>query len=144
MFLLVSSFNKNYEKRLQVTQNKCIRFCLNLNNRVHIDKTQFKEINWLPIEKRVEQCIGALVFKSFRKKVPKYIEDIFIPKVIKYSLRETDMLTRPCCNTSNGQKAICYQAPKIWSDIPSQIKKKESLTAFKHEYKKHFFKDEVI
>ena len=54
------------------------------------------------------------------------------------------MLTRPCCDTSNGQKAISFQAPKIWTDIPSEVKEKESLTGFKHEFKKYYFKNEGI
>ena len=32
-------------------------------------------------------------------------------------------------------------APKIWADIPWKVKEKESTTAFKHEFKKHYFKD---
>ena len=135
---------KTLRKRLQVTQNKCIRFCLNLNNRVRIDKPKFKEINWLPIEKRVEQCISALVFKYFQKKVPRYIEDIFISKVTKYDFRKPNMLTRPFCNTSFGQKSISFQGPRIWADIPLQVKKNESLTGFKHEFKKYFFDIEGI
>ena len=132
---------KTLKKRLQVTQNKCVRFCLNLNNRDRIDEIKFKQINWLPIDKRVEQCIGTLVYKYFQKKVPSYIEDIFTPKVSKYNIRNPDMLTRPLCKTSNGQKAISYMAPKIWADIPWKVKEKESITAFKHEFKKHYFKD---
>ena len=135
---------KTLKKRLQVTQNKCIRFCLNLNNRVRIDKPKFKDINWLPIEKRVEQCISAIVFKYFLKNVPSYIEDILVPKVTKYDFRKPNILTLPFCTTSIGQKAISFQAPRIWADIPLQVKKKESLTCFKHEYKRNFFKDEVI
>ena len=95
----------------------------------------------MPIDKRVEQCIGTLVYKYFQKKVPSYIEDIFIPKVSKYNIRNPDMLTRPLCKTSNGQKAISFMAPKIWADIPRKVKEKESITAFKHEFKKHYFKD---
>ena len=83
---------KTLKKRLQVTQNKCVRFCLNLNNRHRIDEIKFKQINWLPIDKRVEQCIGTLVYKYFQKKVPSYIEDIFTPKVSKYNIRYPDML----------------------------------------------------
>ena len=54
------------------------------------------------------------------------------------------MLTLSICNTSYGQKAIYFQAPKIWADIPLQVKEKQSLTGFKHEFKKDFFKDEGI
>ena len=43
--------------KLQVTQDKCIRFCLKLNLMQHIEAKQFKEINWLPTKKsRTMRC----------------------------------------------------------------------------------------
>ena len=41
--------------KFQRAQNKCIRFCLNLDNRAHLDKKEFKYINWLPVKERVHQ-----------------------------------------------------------------------------------------
>ena len=51
----------------QITQNKCIRFCLKLNSRQHIGAKEFKEINWLPTKKRVEQRIATEVFKYWKR-----------------------------------------------------------------------------
>ena len=53
---------QNLKKRLQISQNKCIRFCLSLNNRDRIDKTKFNEINWLPVKERFEQYINLQFF----------------------------------------------------------------------------------
>ena len=50
--------------KLQVTQNKCIRFCLKLNSRLHIGAKEFKKINWIPTKERVEQRIATRVFKK--------------------------------------------------------------------------------
>ena len=47
---------------IQTLQNKCIRFCLNLNNRDHIGSTEFEKINWLPRNDRFEQCISSTAF----------------------------------------------------------------------------------
>ena len=49
--------DKRQSKRIQIAQNKCIRYCLNLDNKAHIDTNEFLKINWLPTKKRVEQCI---------------------------------------------------------------------------------------
>ena len=57
--------NKRLKKKLQTLQNKCIHFCLNLNNRDHIGSTEFEKINWLPINDRFEQCISSTTFKFF-------------------------------------------------------------------------------
>ena len=37
-----SNLNKNSTKKLQIAQNKCIRFCLGLDDRSHIGVNEFK------------------------------------------------------------------------------------------------------
>ena len=46
--------NKRQSKRIQIAQNKCIRCCLNLDNKAHVGTNEFLKINWLPTKKRVE------------------------------------------------------------------------------------------
>ena len=55
--------NKRLTRRIQTAQNKCVRFCLNMNNRAHIGVREFKNINWLPTKERFEQCTATSVFK---------------------------------------------------------------------------------
>ena len=47
--------------KIQVTQNKCIHFCLKLNSRQHIGAKEFNEIKRLPTKERVEQRITTEV-----------------------------------------------------------------------------------
>ena len=42
--------------RLQAAQNKCMRFCLKLNDRSSIKFKDFEKINGLPIHERVSKC----------------------------------------------------------------------------------------
>ena len=59
-------FNKCFVKIFQVCQNKCIWFCLKLNNRDHVGVKEFCEINWTSTKKRSEQCVCPNIFKFFR------------------------------------------------------------------------------
>ena len=43
------NLSKKLKDKLQVTQNKCIRFCLKLQSREHISNEHFHKLNWLPI-----------------------------------------------------------------------------------------------
>ena len=52
------------KNNLQVTQNKVIRFVLNLGPRAHIGYDQFTQVNWLPVKQRVEQ-IKLLSFPQY-------------------------------------------------------------------------------
>ena len=56
------NLNNRLKSKLQILQDKCICFCLNLNSRTHIGLTEFGKINWLPINDRFEKCIGSMTF----------------------------------------------------------------------------------
>ena len=126
------------KKRLQISQNKCIRFCLNLGSRESIGLTKFRDINWLPVEERVKQCICTLIYKYLHNNVPEYIKDIFNAKTKTHNTRNPNLMIRPFCTTKKGEKAISYQGPKLWEGIPIDLKEKSNVASFKHEFKNRF------
>ena len=72
-----TNLSKKFKTTLQTLQNKCVRFCLQLDNRAHAGITEFKKINWLPVDYRFRQCLAANVFKFFDDKCPLYMKDVF-------------------------------------------------------------------
>ena len=61
-----SNLNKKFKTKLQTLQNKCVRFCLQLDNRAHVGITEFKKINWRPVDYRFRQfplqtCLRSLM-----------------------------------------------------------------------------------
>jgi len=71
------NLNKKLKTCLYTPQNKCIRFCLKQSDRTSIRNEEFKKINWLPIQDRVEQCILSSVYKFHNKSAPDYMNEIF-------------------------------------------------------------------
>ena len=132
--------NKGLKKKLQTLQNKCVRFCLNLNNRDHIGLTEFEKINWLPINDRFEQCISSTTFKFFNNRSPAYMNDVFKPAghPITNTRASFLKLIQPLRNTNYGQKTLSYLAPNIWNSLPVSLKATEGLNTYKHKIKKHF------
>ncbi len=59
------NLNQCLKNKLQTSQNKCIRFCLQLGNRSHIGMEEFKNINWLSVTDRFNQCVSASVLNFF-------------------------------------------------------------------------------
>ena len=55
--------NKKLKSKFEILQSKCIRFCLNLNNRAHVRQNEFEKINWLPVNDCFEQIISSMSFK---------------------------------------------------------------------------------
>ena len=62
---------------IQITQNKCIRYCLKLDKITHIFKNEFETLNWLPVKDRFKQSINSIVFKYFIKQCPSYLNEVF-------------------------------------------------------------------
>ena len=73
------NLNKRLKSKLQILQNKCIRFCLNLNNRAHIKQKELEQINWLPVNNRFKQIISWMSFKFCNNTSPPYMGDVFKP-----------------------------------------------------------------
>ena len=76
--------------KLQVTQNKCIRFCLELQCRVLISNEHFQKLNWLPINQRFKQCATSTIFKFVQNKCSAYMNEVFrLPENIRINTRNS-------------------------------------------------------
>ena len=73
------NLNKRLKSKLQILQNKCIRFYLNLNARAHIGQNEFEQINWLPVNDRFKQIISSMSFRFCNDASPLYMNDVFKP-----------------------------------------------------------------
>ena len=60
---LYVNLNNRLKSKLQILQNKCIRFSLNLDSKACIGLTEFEKINWVAINVQFEQCIRPMSFK---------------------------------------------------------------------------------
>ena len=135
--------NKKLKTRLQAAQNKCIRFCLKLNDRSRIKSKDFESINWLPIAERISQCSLCSVFKFFFKNCPDYLDEIFFPVEINGVQTRSSYLKLnvPHRKTNIGQKALSYTGPSLWNNLNITLKSSINLNAFKHNIKQHYFSE---
>ena len=70
------NLTEKMKKKIQISQNKCIRFCLRLDKMHHISEEDFRLINWLPTSKRVDQYINTITFKFVNNTCPYYLKEI--------------------------------------------------------------------
>ena len=71
------NIHKKLSDKLQICQNKCIRFCLSLGNSSHTGISELKEINWLPVKARFEQNVTTHIFKQQNNLALKYMDEMF-------------------------------------------------------------------
>ena len=125
------NLNKGLKKKVQTSQNKCIRFCLNMGNRDHVGVKEFKKINWLPTKERFEQCITKLPPDIYQKCITqlgwarKLVEHLKIPNQVTY----------------RGLRTLTYVGPRLWNNLTSNIKSSGSVNIFKHMLKVKLFRE---
>ena len=124
---------KLLKNRLQVTQNKIIRFFLKMDPGSHVGANEFKSIGWLPVSRRVDQIILNHVFKIKFGQLAQYMAEHFIQASSLHSygtrFRESRNFSIPKVN-SFGKKPFVYNGCILWNDLPSNIKEKLSIYGF--------------
>ena len=58
-------------------QNKCIRFGVKHGKMYHISEEDFKTINWLLVNQRVQQSLNITVFTYDNNVRPYYMKEVF-------------------------------------------------------------------
>jgi len=129
--------------KLQIAQNKCIRYCLFLGNREGIRYKHLKEINWLPVKDRVNQFIAASVYKFFNNLAPIYMTDIFVKSDRVRTTRSSNgsNLYVPLRHHDYGKNCLSYLGATVWNSIPGAIRDVKTCNSFKHKIKDKYFKD---
>ena len=97
---------KNLKHKLQILQNKTIRFVLDLTPRSHIGYSEFNRVNWLPVRFRVQQIVSTSMHRLIHGNPPPWSRnDTPITPEIVFSLwsylgstvRETNIVLIHCC-----------------------------------------------
>ena len=137
------NLSKKLKYRIQTSQNKCIRFCLQLDKMSHISQKESEAINWLPIKERYNQCVNSIVFKYFDNQCPHYLNEVFMKTPgSSSSLRNGyQKLHQPFRKTNSGQNALSFIGPALWNKVLEEIKRITNLNPFKHNLKKHYLKE---
>ena len=105
-------------------QNRCIRFCLQLDKLSTIFHKEFKDLNWFSGITRFEQCVISIVFKFINDSYPYHLNEVFecAPNG-NISLGNNFLkFKRPFQNTNTGQKALAFVGPSFWNQIPESLK----------------------
>ena len=137
------NLSKKLKNRIQTLQNKCIRFCLQLDKMSHISQKEFETINWFPIKERYNQCVSSIAFKYFDNQCPHYLNEVFMkaPESSSSLRNSYQKLQQPFRKTNTGQNALSFIGPALWNKVPEKIKRTTNLNTFKHNLKKHYLKE---
>ena len=119
------NLNEKLKNKIQVAQNECIRFCLILDKRRYISRKKFASINWLPVHKRMHQCINVRIFKFVNNSSLHYFNEVdeFAPHCRIESWSKFAKHKFPFWKTNMRQKGLSYIVPSLWNNLPRSMKK---------------------
>ena len=132
--------NKCLKNKLQVIQNKLIRFVLNLHHRSHIDRDHFKVLGWLPVEERVNQIILCHVFKIKNGMAPDYMCENFIQQCTTHAygtrFSKHGSFSVPKVKSAGSRSFLCIGC-SLWNVLPADIKTLSRYVKFKSAVKQY-------
>lgn len=134
-----SGLTKQLKKRLQIAQNKAVRFIHDVKCRTSLKVSDFSNIGMLNVENRVKQLRLNHVHKIFNNTCPSYMHENFefVSKTHAYFSRNSiDNFHVPHVNSFTSN-TFYYQAIQDWNSLPHKTKILKNKFAFKKEVKLH-------
>ena len=132
---------KVLKHKLQVMQNKMMRFILDLDSRAHIGHKEFSKTGFLNVETRVKQLKLGHVIKIINKTCPYYL----LTNFHKLSEFEDRIVTRDKANNFFKPRVstdtFTYTAINDYNDLPNKIKEIQNEITFKKTLKKHLLSE---
>ena len=128
--------------RLQAVQNAAARVVTLTPKFDHITLILIN-LHWLPVEFRITFKVLLLVYKALHGLAPSYISDLLNFKTYSRSLRSSrkEYLAVPRSRLKTyGDRAFSIAGPKLWNNLPLEIRKCASVATFKQSLKTFLFK----
>ena len=145
---LFCSLSSRNATRLQYVQNALARFVTGASKYTHITST-LRTLHWLPVRQRIIFKTLVLVYKYLTTGQPKY----FAPYLPLYKSTVNTRRSNPknlfllvpsYCPSIHKSKvhfnnSFSYDAPKLWNDLPYDIRSAPNLSSFKSRLKTYLF-----
>ena len=129
--------------KLQRLQNSCARLLMNIPRFNHITPILI-ELHWLPVKQRIHFKICVITFKCIHGLCPQYLNELLSIHEPARNFRSNDalLLTVPFTR-SPFLYSTCfyYYAPRLWNQLPFNVRSAQSLDVFKSKLKTVLFTD---
>ena len=134
--------NSNLIRRLQVLQNNAARLIFNQIRSSHATPLLY-QLHWLPIDKRIIFKLLVIVFNCLHNRAPDYLSQLLSPYIPNRTLRSSsaNMLVAPRSNNKFGERSFYFAAPRLWNNLPINIRTSSSFYSFKRSLKTYLFKE---
>jgi len=109
---------------------------------VTLEVTLLRKLHWLPVQSRIEFKTACITYKVLTSGQPSYLSILLNHYTPLRTLRSANqyLLQHLWVSTEFAKRSFSYLAPKIWNNIPVNIRLCSTLPTFKHRLKTYLFK----
>ena len=115
-------------RKIEKIQKRCLRIVLDDYDSDY--DALLRKSGKVTIEIKRLRVLAIEIFKTVNNLNPNYMKDIFTPK-LHPKVRPNDILVKHHNTITYGTKSLKTLGPKIWSQLPEDIKSETSYTKFK-------------
>lgn len=128
-----SGLNKKLRNKLQIAQNKIVRFIKQEIPRYSVNSKVLAELNLLKVETRVSQIRLNHVFKIFHRTSPSYMQENFLKVCDNHGYNTRSSLYNFCQPSIKGVESTSfyYNAICDWNGLPDSVKGSKKIEEFK-------------
>ena len=130
---LLYGVNKSVINKLQKVQNAAARLIARRRKHDHISDVLDK-LHWLRVEARIIFKLLVFIYKCLNEMAPKCLVQLIDVKVNSRCL-----LVLKHYQSTYARRSFRYIAPKLWNNLPENIRLSPSLTKFKSQTKHLLF-----
>ena len=124
--------------KIQRIQNSAARLVTKAKKRDHITPV-LRKLHWLTIDKRIVFKVLIITYKALHGLPPKYIS-LRSSRILRSNYQDSLRLETPTFKTKNyGGKAFSVCAPRLWNDLPRDLRNSPSLETFQRGLKTYLF-----
>ena len=93
--------------------------------------------NSVSLHDRNLQALATEMFKISDNLSPDIVKEIFQKRIVPYNLRsENSFMSRQVNSVCHGTESLSFLGPKIWEQVPQEIKESDNIAIFKSKIKK--------
>ena len=133
------SISKTDVKKLEIIQNKMVRFVNDLDSRTHIGINELQEAGLLDVTQRAKQLVLHHVHKIYYSNVDHYLTENFsrVSNIHGYNTRQSQLNFVLPKRTGQIGNSFYFNGTTFWNSLPSYVKSVRNFHHFKIVLKRY-------
>ncbi len=128
------------ENKLQMVKNAAARV-LTRTRKYNISPDP-STLHWLPIKHCIDFKILFVTYKALNSLAPQYLSELLFhyspPRPLR-SQNSGHLIIPRISKSTAGGRSFFYLAPKLWNNLPNNVREADTLCQFKSRLKTHLF-----